>query len=210
MDKIVSISEDIDIFQMSASLRSICQMVNFDRAKELLYPNGSSVEDAFLRTLMEDNWMFTGNVIDSDYSFPTTGKGYHRATEEDVVRMKGMLQGVLSTGLDAESNDVDAKTVQRIQDKTPEVFKALKRKTFFVTETGYIGFGRGDVQKNDEVHIIVGANYPFVLRQVPAEISSAEAARHKMVGNCYLHGIMYGEAMQSYKQGSGVKRIILV
>jgi hypothetical protein len=211
MDKIVSIFEDIDGIQMSASLRSICQMINFDRAQELLYPNGSSVEDAFLRTLMEDNWMFTGNVIDSDYSFLTTGKGYQRATEEDVVRMKAMLQGVLSTGLDTEGNDVDAKTWQRIQDKTPEVFKALKRKTFFVTETGYIGFGRGDVQKNDEVHIIVGANYPFVLRQVPAGISGAETTSYKMVGNCYLHGIMYGEAMQSYKQGhGGSRRITLV
>lgn len=202
-DKIVDISEVFDGNQSRAILSNMRQMVNLEEAQQLLYPNGSSMEDAFLRTLVEDNWLITANPTDRD-SFRTIGSAYRRATEADVARVKAILQDILATGLDLERNDVDAEAIRPTQRKISETFGALRRKTFFITETGYFGLGTGDVQVNDEVHIIVGANYPFVLRHVSAQTSGGESAQshpYQMVGRCYLHGIMYGEAMQGYEQG---------
>jgi len=41
-------------------------MVNLGEAQQHFYPIGSSMEDAFLRTLTENNWMNTAVLIDGE------------------------------------------------------------------------------------------------------------------------------------------------
>jgi hypothetical protein len=45
----------------------------------------------------------------------------------------------------------------------------------------------------DKVWIIPGARTPFVLRQ--------KDTRYQLVGECYVHGLMNGEAMKKVESG---------
>ena len=56
------------------------------------------------------------------------------------------------------------------------------------TENGRVGWGPYDVQSGDMVCVLYGANVPFILR--PA----AKQGTYILVGEAYIHGIMYGEA----------------
>lgn len=207
IDKIDFTGEEFDGVQMGANL---CELVKLELPGGRRY--GSSMKDAFLRTLIEDNWMIPAIATDGEL-FPSTGKCYRRATEADVLQLSALLQDIVGTGLDTTQSDFDAEALRSMDDKIRDTFGSLRRKTFFKTETGYFGLGCGDVKVNDEVHIIVGASYPAVLRAVPAETAggqSAQSSRYYMVGRCYLHGVMYGEAMKDYEPGNRSTRITLV
>jgi hypothetical protein len=58
---------------------------------------------------------------------------------------------------------------------------------FFVTENGRIGLGPVGAEVGDEVCILFAGEAPFVLRN--------KTGSHRLIGECYVHGIMDGEAM---------------
>jgi hypothetical protein len=60
-------------------------------------------------------------------------------------------------------------------------------RALFITETGYMGMGK--VEEGDEIWVLLGGDVPFVLRPVPG------SSEYTLVGDCYLHGIMDGEAV---------------
>ena len=59
----------------------------------------------------------------------------------------------------------------------------------FATDRGYIGLGPPEMQKGDHVYILSGGEVPYILRPVPGP----RPRTFELVGDCYLHGIMYGE-----------------
>lgn len=63
-------------------------------------------------------------------------------------------------------------------------------RTFFVTEDGYFGVGPMSTEPGDEVFVMKGAMVPFVLR--PSQDGGHE---HRVVGFCYVQGIMGGAVM---------------
>jgi hypothetical protein len=63
----------------------------------------------------------------------------------------------------------------------------LGNRTFFATDTGFVGIGSKRVQKGDVVAILNGGDMPFVLRP--------DGPFHRLIGAAYVHGIMYGEVM---------------
>ncbi|MCJ1243494.1 hypothetical protein MMC30_000691 [Trapelia coarctata] len=60
------------------------------------------------------------------------------------------------------------------------------------TERGYVGMALETVERADVVAVLLGCSTPMVLRQVQGD---SGYLRWKVVGECYLHGIMNGEAM---------------
>jgi hypothetical protein len=56
------------------------------------------------------------------------------------------------------------------------------------TNSGYIGLVPGYAQEGDEVCVVSGARVPFVLR--------AQGTFYSLIGECYVHGIMDGEALK--------------
>ncbi len=63
-----------------------------------------------------------------------------------------------------------------------------------VTELGYIGLVPHDAQVGDSVIIIHGAAVPFIMRK--RDKKAEDKLPNILIGECYLHGIMYGEAME--------------
>jgi hypothetical protein len=69
---------------------------------------------------------------------------------------------------------------------------SLSRQVFFVTDKGYMGVG--DAEVGDEVYILSGGRRPFNLRAEP------DTAHHRLISDCYVDGIMDGEAMVDWDE----------
>lgn len=68
----------------------------------------------------------------------------------------------------------------------------LNHHSVFLTKKGYLGVGPRYSKVGDEAWVIFGGYAPFLVRKV----GGSEMKRHVMVGECYVHGVMKGEAMQ--------------
>jgi heterokaryon incompatibility protein (HET) len=64
--------------------------------------------------------------------------------------------------------------------------KRLSCGRFFVTQRGYIGVGPATTKVNDQICVFPGAVVPFVLEK--------NQSTYSLIGECYVHGIMYGES----------------
>lgn len=82
-----------------------------------------------------------------------------------------------------------------------KVLHACKGQRFFVTETGLLGLGPPETEPGDSVVVLYGAEAPFIIRPQPEDYLSEEDGKtylyqggYILIGDCYIDGIMYGEA----------------
>jgi hypothetical protein len=80
----------------------------------------------------------------------------------------------------------------------------LGTRSIFSTTKGYLGLGPKGISQKDEVVVFEGAQTPFMLRRIgviaPEASSAPESVQntytiYRVVGECYLHGRMHGDAM---------------
>jgi hypothetical protein len=84
------------------------------------------------------------------------------------------------------------------------VRRALERHQFVVTDNGYVGLVPRITSYKHILAIIAGARTPVILERV---LGREELV---LIGPCYIHGIMYGEACPALPGGSGWKTISLL
>lgn len=60
-----------------------------------------------------------------------------------------------------------------------------------VTDLGSSGFAPRDVLPGDLVVVFFGARTPFIFRMIAGGLESPE---YELMGDCYVQGLMYGEA----------------
>jgi hypothetical protein len=60
-----------------------------------------------------------------------------------------------------------------------------ENRRMFKTEKGYIGLGPGDMRAGDHIALFTGGSMPLIMR--------SKGTKLELVGDCYFHGIMYGE-----------------
>jgi len=156
----------------------------------LKYLTGEDLLDAFLETIL------VGNIS------PTEDKSKLReeylawsAEQRHARRMTAMCSRASIWGM-MESyklyRDVPESLLQRMQ--------AVMFRTFAKTEGGYMGLVSGDVQAGDEIWLLKGCKVPVVLR------ACGGGEERRVVGDAYVHGVMYGEAFEEEK----CQRIVLV
>ncbi|KAH7410679.1 heterokaryon incompatibility protein-domain-containing protein [Cadophora sp. MPI-SDFR-AT-0126] len=76
----------------------------------------------------------------------------------------------------------------------------LDRRVFSLKE-GYLGLGPAAMEVGDEVVILFGGMTPFVVRPVPMQDDQCKEYRsYYFVGECYVHGIMHGEAVEAWRK----------
>ena len=66
---------------------------------------------------------------------------------------------------------------------------ATDGRQFFVTEDGHMGLGPHGLKEGDQICIMYGLSVPFVIRY-------RESGLYSLLGECYVEGIMNGEAIQ--------------
>ena len=64
---------------------------------------------------------------------------------------------------------------------------------FFITANGYMGIGSMRMEVGDSICVLFGGEPLFILRPFKAG--------HHLVRDCYVHGLMHGEAMQMLETG---------
>ena len=69
---------------------------------------------------------------------------------------------------------------------------AIRR--FFVTRDGRLGIGPSGLRSGDVVTILFGSGVPMILRK--------RAGRWLLVGDCYIHGLIEGQAIDRVETGA--------
>ncbi|KAF2799736.1 hypothetical protein K505DRAFT_370778 [Melanomma pulvis-pyrius CBS 109.77] len=93
-----------------------------------------------------------------------------------------------------------------------------ERRRLFLTLNGFIGLGPDSVREGDDVTVLSGGDVPFLLRPITDLESSPEVEntslpvelpslgqRHLLVGECYVEGLMHGEAIEALSRKSDLK-----
>ncbi|KAF9462819.1 heterokaryon incompatibility protein-domain-containing protein [Collybia nuda] len=71
------------------------------------------------------------------------------------------------------------------------------------TSTGYVGIVPRTAKSGDWVCVLLGGEMPYVL-------SGVEGDHFRLIGECYIHGIMDGEVMEDVRSGKHVLRDIVM
>ena len=80
---------------------------------------------------------------------------------------------------------------------------AMDGRKYFISNKHYLGLVPDASQEGDSICIFIGGKTPFVIR--PA------GENYQLIGACYVHGVMYGEAMEDFeKQGRKMQDIVLI
>ncbi|KAE9376426.1 hypothetical protein N431DRAFT_452846 [Stipitochalara longipes BDJ] len=74
----------------------------------------------------------------------------------------------------------------------------LKGYTFFITTNGHMGIGSTKLQVGDSVYALMGGEVLFILR--------SNGDYYRLVGECYVHGLMNGEAMAMLNTGEAQEK----
>lgn len=80
-------------------------------------------------------------------------------------------------------------TVTSMHFFTEKMVLSITDRRLFTTSEGFLGFGHEFMKPGDLVCLIYGAQVPFLLR--PRDLGG-----YFLVGECYVHGLMYGEGMK--------------
>jgi hypothetical protein len=192
------------------------------------YPTGTTYANAFWRTLIGD-LMHTGAAPDAQ------GKqsAYRRAKEYDWDAFNAWSMWSRCISRDTFSRTASF-TQRDLDEGISSIHHALKTATasrrFFLTSTGYMGIGPKTTVTGDSVYAFKGSNVPFVTRQDrsgPPEIGSrivlvagengvehvATVAKliarsHRLVGDCFVYGLMDGEVFE--QANAQVGRLCLI
>ena len=74
--------------------------------------------------------------------------------------------------------------------------RTLNDRQFIVTSEGRVGLAPAIAQRLDRIALFAGSSVPFVVRA--AEDSTKEHTIYYIIGDCFLHGVMYGEFAKQF------------
>jgi hypothetical protein len=113
-----------------------------------------------------------------------------------------------------------AHKIRNMETKNPitnsHIHDSTAGRRFFITKKGYFGLGHRIVDVGDQVYVVAGGRMPFVLREHSAPTSDKpgggmSAKRYTLLRDAYVHGIMYGEAMEAVTRGEKeLQELVLV
>lgn len=113
--------------------------------------------------------------------------------EIDLATAEHRVQEALKNHSEHEEAGNESKLYTSIINSCKNKLMAMQRH-LFVTQEGYIGTAPLDTERGDEVWILYGCNIPVLLRKVNSD-------HGRFVGECYIHGYMYGEVEEELKMG---------
>ncbi|MCJ1448216.1 MAG: hypothetical protein MMC23_008730 [Stictis urceolatum] len=190
MDEVTDIVDCIPVadFDEFLSPVSIHQTIDWDKAclelvRRTLPPfrGREDFEDfeVYARTMTANHLLIRPSY--DDLVFDKDGKVNFAKAYHDI---KGLFQRSITTGKTLAENDLSLTSA-----RFARMFLAVtRRRRFFVTRHGRIGIGPSDTEPGDKLCVIFYCPTPYLLRPV--------SNRYRLVGETYVHGLMYGEALK--------------
>jgi hypothetical protein len=120
----------------------------------------------------------TTGVPEERALYPRTSETYDKAFVRTLVTGHSTADPIIDGSAD-ESKEAEYSADMR---------SATARKRFFVADDTCIGMAPPMARVGDLVVIFYGARVPYIIRR--------SGASFRMVGECYVHGVMKGEAMR--------------
>ncbi|CAF9912789.1 MAG: hypothetical protein HETSPECPRED_001201 [Heterodermia speciosa] len=155
-----------------------------------VYPSGCTRAEAFWRTMIRDTIR--------DYE---DGEAIRRANNTDELAYMCFRRWLVD-----QSDTKETEASPDFANFRKSFFIATQYQRFFTTHKDYMGLS--DLpQSNDEIWILFGGSVPFILRPYPA--NSDHAGSYSLIGDCYVHGIMDGEAIEEWQE-KDTREIFLV
>jgi hypothetical protein len=168
------------------------------------YPDNSGITRLRLldRTLTADLGSSEGELSYDDADILWNMVAIHMSKEPMSSEERGsLLQQMTSV------------TTAKVQDLIPNIEKGLEVQGSFINQKdfrrrillyhyrsllrstlGYLGLGPMNAQPGDQIWLVAGARTPFILRPV-SRSSNPGPPTFNFIGETYVHGIMYGEAV---------------
>ncbi|UQC81799.1 uncharacterized protein CLUP02_07285 [Colletotrichum lupini] len=169
-----------DPITANGDLKDMCSFV----AELQEYPGNETVFSAFWQTL----------VAGKD----ATEMAKAPIAYEEIISLLLDASTGLSPSLPGQT--YSARQRKTFQDVRTSMMHAMRNRRLCFTAKGYLGLVSETSKVGDEIHILDGCHVPYLLRKV-------EGRRHRLVGECYVHGIMRGEAVQD---GQSMDEIVLM
>ena len=142
------------------------------------YPQSLDAKTAAMHTLTAS---LTHHV-----SGPALGATLIRVSDQEVQDLFAALDAAVSAMESLNLSGVDQKALKLLG----LVREVTRTRRFFVTDDGYMGLAPGEAGEGDRVTIVYGCSTPVLLRGV-----TGLGARWRLVGECYVYGLMDGEAV---------------
>ena len=182
----------------------------FDMVERVGIPfkDGHTPGEIFYLTLLQ--WMHLALVDFSNEEEPYVAGGskidaYRRTITADQTRYGARRkegEGIFDPRLCIDSSgfspmeQLKCGMSKSFRDDERAVYLRIGLRTFFVTKKGYFGIGPPDAKEDDRVCILSGCSVPVLLRRNRGRIAGLAAETWYFVGECFVLGIMDGEAVQ--------------
>lgn len=153
---------------------------------------GSDLEEAFQRTLHADvigGRRYQESTQSTNMGKETNGGGpLDDSVSESSTGYVYLTEGKLGTVEREKEVERESISSDSTSDSAASIKRAAIKRSFFVTEKGYMGLGPSSIEEGDLVYVLSGGQAPFILR--PKVLREG----FSLVGESYVHGIMDGEA----------------
>jgi hypothetical protein len=147
------------------------------------YPTGEIIDDMEMRTVVFDflgqedrkTWLAEYQAAYISLKSPSVSYGFdaYTSSDSDMSSFSGFVY------FDARKT----RFLSIIADWT-------RCRILCLTEQGYLAWVPDAARKGDLIYVFLGADVPFVVRPTGDGL-------YKLVGECYIHGFMYGEALKT-------------
>ena len=153
----------------------------------------SSITDKNIGTAIEKSWT-PGNIEDSYITGGTIGEAFLHTLVADVQRV-GQQAQYRGYAMDWDFDDDQRRVIDGEENLQRKYMRASMRNATFLrrlmwTEKGYMGLAPAAAATGDKICLFFGGQVLYVLRQ------KGEAA-HEFMGECYVHGVMDGAAVDT-------------
>ncbi|MCJ1458322.1 hypothetical protein MMC28_008693 [Mycoblastus sanguinarius] len=193
LDSIEAINEPLEEDTEGLGLLSGCfkYLRDFIRASRALvhryentlrYPPGQGLENSLWRTLICDMTRdVAGNLArPAPSSFASS---YHAC-----LWLLDFATNADPEGAMADNYEAIERIVRQSQPFITACEPSSKGRRFCVTRDGYMGLVPARASKGDDVCVFLGGTVPFLTRKT-------DGGNGSLVGECYIHGLMDGEAL---------------
>ena len=106
----------------------------------------------------------------------------------------------------------DEKTSARSELESSFLINTYARR-FFVSRKGYVGLAPMGAKRGDCIAVAMGGRIPYILRKTNRKLRTGGSAYrcYTVLGDCYVHGLVDGEAMDMLEAGSvGLQDVCLI
>ena len=168
-----------------------CETRSLELSRKV-YRDSEGVPEAYWRTLCanvhdDDNGCWNKCCCSHDLHY----KMFHQYLKNATNINSETISGVKFANIAYQGIETNDEYYQYMD----SVIRACDGRRFFSTNGGRIGLGEPDTRPGDLICIFYGARTPFILRR------KGNGTTYTLIGETYVHEIMYGEAMQVREHG---------